>query len=139
MYRTNQKSTHSKKTSTDRAFGFIFAVILGVIGCWPLLNDLPAHSWAILFSIIFTFFAIFSPAKLSSLNQLWTKFGLFLHKITNPLVLGFIFVFTIIPIGFVMRLCGKDFLNLKRKNKPSSYWVERNPRGPSSDSLRRQF
>jgi hypothetical protein len=139
MNQLNQKENCPNKTSTDRFFGFTFAIVLGTIGFWPLLNGLPVRSWVILFAIVFAVTATFSPARLSILNQQWTKFGFFLHKITNPLVLGFIFLFTIIPIGIFMRLCGKDFLCLKRNNKATSYWIERSPPGPASDSFRRQF
>jgi hypothetical protein len=39
--------------------------------------------------------------------------------------MGIIFFFVVTPIGFVMRLLGKDILNLKY-NKNNSYWIEKN-------------
>ena len=49
-----------------------------------------------------------------------------------------VFVFT--PLGFVMRLTGKDPLR-SRLDDPGtdSYWVPREPPGPPPDSLTNQF
>ena len=38
--------------------------------------------------------------------------------------MGFIFFLVVTPIGLIMRLLGKDVLNLKY-NKERSYWIEK--------------
>ena len=38
--------------------------------------------------------------------------------------MGIIFFFVVTPIGLLMRLFGKDVLNLK-KNKFSTYWIKK--------------
>ena len=72
---------------------------------------------------------------LSPLNKLWFKFGFFLGKIISPLIMGIIFFIIVTPIGLIMRLFGKDVLNLKY-NKNHSYWIEKN--GPKS-KMKNQF
>jgi hypothetical protein len=49
--------------------------------------------------------------------------------------MGIIFFLVVTPIGFIMRLLGKDVLNLKY-NKNKSYWIEKN--GPKS-KMKNQF
>ena len=49
--------------------------------------------------------------------------------------MGIIFFLVVTPIGFIMRLLGKDVLNLKF-NKNRSYWIEKN--GPKS-KMKNQF
>tara|TARA_B110000305_G_C18846402_1_gene362502 strand:- start:148 stop:312 length:165 start_codon:yes stop_codon:yes gene_type:complete len=44
----------------------------------------------------------------------------------SPIILGIIFFVVVTPIAFIMRLFGKDVLNLKKNNK-KSYWIERSP------------
>ena len=39
--------------------------------------------------------------------------------------MGIIFFFVVTPIGLIMRISGKDLLNLKY-NKHKSYWIEKN-------------
>jgi len=64
-----------------------------------------------------------SPALLQPLNRFWTKFGLLLHRIANPIVMGLRFYGTILPTGLVMRPRGGDLLRLKREPDAESYWI----------------
>jgi hypothetical protein len=66
------------------------------------------------------------------------KLGELMGKIVSPFVLGVIFFALITPIGFFGRLFGRDELRLKG-SKASSYWIDRVPPGPSSDSYKNQF
>ena len=49
--------------------------------------------------------------------------------------MGFIFFAVVTPIGILMRILGKDLLNLKY-NKKKSYWIEKT--GPKS-KMKNQF
>ena len=49
--------------------------------------------------------------------------------------MGIIFFLVVTPIGLIMRLLGKDVLNLKYNNN-KSYWIEKN--GPKS-KMKNQF
>jgi hypothetical protein len=139
MGQMNRLDPHSVKTSSDRSFGLIFAIVFGVIAVWPLLNGFPLRSWATWLSFAFVMIALIAPTRLAPLNRRWTQFGLFLHKIVNPIILGLIFILTIIPIGFIIRVLGKDSLRLRRDLKATSYWIERKPSGPPPDSFPHQF
>ena len=50
-----------------------------------------------------------------------------------------IFALTIIPIGLLLRLFGKDPLRLKFDAGAKSYWIERDPPGPPPSSMPQQF
>lgn len=127
------------KTSSDQAFGWVFAAFFSIVGCWPLWHGEGVRIWALFIAAGFALIAMTKPSWLAPLNRQWTRFGLLLHKIVNPLVLGVIFVLTIVPIGLLLRALGKDPLRLKRQPTATSYWLERRPPGPPSDSLPRQF
>ena len=49
--------------------------------------------------------------------------------------MGIIFFIVVTPIGIIMRLLGKDLLNLKY-NKQTTYWIEK--AGPKS-KMKNQF
>jgi hypothetical protein len=117
----------------------VIAVALAVIGMWPLLNGKPIRGWALLVSGIFLLSALLRPSVLSRLNRLWTKFGLLLSKITNPLILGLMFFFVFAPVGLILRLLRKDLLRLKRDSQAPSYWLRRQPPGPAPDTMGNQF
>ena len=72
-------------------------------------------------------------------NRLWFRFGLFLNKVVNSLVMGLLFYFTVTPIGLVMRALGKDPLRLRFDRGARSYWIKRQPPGPEPETMRRQF
>lgn len=132
-------SGHPVKTSSDRAFGWVFAVFFAIVGCWPLLHAERVRLWALLLAAGFVLVATFRPTWLAPLNRQWTRLGFLLHKIGNPVVMGVIYVLSIVPIGLLLRLLGKDHLHLKRQPDAASYWVVRQPPGPHANSLPRQF
>ena len=80
-----------------------------------------------------------APTILAPLNRAWTKLGLILFKIVNPIVLALIFLVTIVPIGLLLRAFGKDMLRLRIDPKAESYWIPRDPPGPSPESMQQQF
>jgi hypothetical protein len=53
--------------------------------------------------------------------------------------MGLVFYTTVTPIGLVRRLLGKDPLRLRWDRDAVTYWIERNPPGPASDTMPRQF
>lgn len=139
MDHLHRASASPGKTSSDRAFGWVFAIVFGILGGWPLFDGAPPYLWAWALALVFSVVALLRPAWLAPLNRLWTRFGLFLHRIVNPVVLGVIFLVSILPIGLLFKLLGKDPMRLRRRPDAGSYWIERHPPGPAADSLPRQF
>lgn len=127
------------KTASDRSFGWVFTIVFGVIGAWPLLDGQMPRFWAFLPAALFAAATLIRPAWLAPLNRQWTRLGLLLHRIVNPVVLGLIYVVAIMPIGMIFKVMGKDPLRLRRQTRATSYWLERRPPGPPADSLPRQF
>jgi hypothetical protein len=128
------------KGSSDRSFGFVFTVVFVVIGCWPLLDGATMPRWwALAIALAFLVASFAKASVLAPLNRLWTKFGLLLHRIVNPVVLGILFYLMVTPIGVVRRLLGKDGLDRQFEPEKDSYWVTREPPGPPPDSMNQQF
>ena len=105
----------------------------------------PVHSmlWVLALFLhvagIFLLLALAAPAFLGPLNRLWTKFGLLLHRIVNPVVLGLMFYIAVVPVALIMRLLGKDPLQRRFDPQADSYWQPRNPPGPAPKSMVDQF
>lgn len=118
---------------------------LGIPAECPFLAshpELAAHALSWLFvaiSVVFLFFALAFPKALAPLNWVWTRFGLLLHKLVSPLILGLLFFVVFTPVGVIMRLFGADPLRLRSDAKAQSYWIDRAPPGPAPDSLKDQF
>ena len=86
-------------------------------------------------AIIFLTLGLLNSKILTPLNKIWFKFGLLLGSIVSPIVMSIIFFFIVTPISLIMRILGKDILNLKWNNS-NSYWIEKS--GPKS-KMKNQF
>ena len=112
------------KIGSNKSFGIVFFIVFLLISIYPLLNNESIRPWSLIISIVFLILGILNSFLLSPLNKLWFKFGIFLGKIISPIIMGIIFFLVVFPIGFIMRLIGKDLLNLKYNNH-KSYWIEK--------------
>jgi len=127
------------KTASDRSFGFVMAGFFAIVGLWPLLFLATPRWWSLVISAGFAGAAAVKPAMLAPANRLWMRFGMLLHKIVNPVVMGFVFFSTVVPIGIVMRMMGKDLLRLRIDRSAPTYWIARTPPGPAPESMKNQF
>ena len=112
------------KISSNRSFGIVFFVVFFIIAIFPLLNGGSIRIWSVVLSIIFLILGLINSSILYPLNKIWFKFGILLGKFVSPIVLGVIFFFVVTPIGILMKILGKDLLNLKSNNE-KSYWIKR--------------
>ena len=113
------------KISSNRSFGIVFFVVFLLIAIYPLTNGDEIGIWSLIISSIFLILGLLNSKILTPFNKLWFKLGIFLGKIVSPLVMGIIFFFVVTPTGLIMRILGKDPLNLKY-NSNKSYWIEKN-------------
>jgi len=133
------QSLRKVTVGTERNFGIVFAVFFALIGCAPLYHGDAVRWWAIGLGMVFLFCAFVAPYLLRPLNQLWFKFGLLLHHVVNPIIMGVLYFGTIVPMGLLLRVLGKDLLRLKFDRGAASYWTLRDPPAPSPGGMTKQF
>ena len=112
------------KISSNRSFGLVFFVVFLLISIYPLLHGQNLRFWSLIVAIIFLALGLLNSKILTPLNKIWFKFGLLLGSIVSPVIMSIIFFFVVTPISFVMKILGKDILNLK-KNNNNTYWIEK--------------
>lgn len=127
------------KGSSDRAFGIVFAIVFAVIGVWPVTGGGDVRLWSLGVGAAFLLVALARPALLKPLKRLWTKFGLLVHQIANPVVMGLVFYLVVTPTALVRRALGKDPLNRRLDPHAETYWIEREPPGPAREPMKQQF
>ena len=123
------------KTSSNKSFGIVFFIVFIIISLYPLVYQEDIRIWSLVIAFIFFILALLNSKILTPMNKIWTRFGLFLGYFISPIVMGIIFFFVVTPIGLLMRLFGKDVLNLK-KNKFSTYWIKKTNQ---KNSMEKQF
>tara|TARA_A100000164_G_scaffold23434_1_gene18468 strand:+ start:1523 stop:1930 length:408 start_codon:yes stop_codon:yes gene_type:complete len=123
------------KISTNRSFGIVFFIVFTAIGIWPILSNSEIRIWSLIVGAFFLVLGVFNSKLLTPLNKMWFKFGIFLGNFIAPIVMGVIFFFVVTPTGILMRIFGKDLLNLN-KNKEKTYWIEKKQ---IKSSMKNQF
>ena len=123
------------KISSNRSFGIVFFVVFLLIALYPFTYGGEIRIWSAMTSLTFLVLGLLNSKFLTPLNKLWFRFGIFLGKIISPVIMGIIFFLVVTPIGLIMRLLGKDVLNLKYSEN-ESYWIEKD--GPES-KMKNQF
>ena len=123
------------KIPSNKNFGIVFFLVFFFIALYPLFFEEGIRIWSLLISLIFLVLGLINSKILTPLNRIWFKFGIILGKIISPIIMGIIFFLVVTPTGLIMRLLGKDLLNLKY-NKNQSYWIEK--KGPKS-KMKNQF
>ena len=123
------------KVSSNKSFGIVFSIFFLVISIYLFLNKYPFYYWSLFVSIIFLILGLMNSKILSPLNLLWFKFGILIGKIVSPVVMSIIFFLVVTPISILLKIFGKDVLNLKFNNN-KTYWIEKN--GPKSN-MKKQF
>ena len=112
------------KIGSNRNFGIVFFIVFLLISLYPLLNQESLRIWSLIFSLIFLILGIINSKILTPLNKIWFKFGILLGSLVSPIVMGIVFFAIVTPTALIMRVLGKNLLNLKKGNK-KTYWIER--------------
>ncbi len=136
----NVGRVHEVRRSTERSFGYVMAAFFALVALAPVVQTYGAPRWwAVGVAAAFAILARFWPAPLAPLNRLWMRLGLLLHRVVSPIALALVFYATILPVGLLMRIVGRDRLGLAADRSAQSYWIKREPIDASPDSMKNQF
>jgi hypothetical protein len=118
---------------TLRNFGLIFFVALGVMGGDAYWRAHSSWPWFIGGSGLFLALGLFLPFILRPFYKMWMALAFLLGLIMTRVILFITFFLMFTPMGFLLRILGKDLLDLKIDRNVSSYWRKHEP---ISDKLR---
>ena len=112
------------KISSNKSFGIVFFLFFLIVSIFPLFKDENIRIWSLIIAIIFLILGLLNSKVLTPLNKTWFKFGILLGSFVSPIVMGIVFFAIVTPTSLIMRVLGKNLLNLKKGNK-KTYWIER--------------
>ena len=101
-----------------------FFIFFSIVSVFPLLKDENIRIWSLIIAIIFLILGLLNSKILTPLNKIWFKFGILLSSFVSPVVMGIVFFGIVTPTSLIMKVLGKNLLNLKKGNK-KTYWIER--------------
>ena len=125
-----------KSQSSNKSFGLLFFIVFLIIGLWPLKNGESINFYFITASIIFLLLGLINSKLLTPLNKSWIKLGEILGIILAPIIMALVYFVILTPISIIVRIFGKDLLNLKFLKEKESYWIKRKK---SLGSMKKQF
>lgn len=127
---------------SDRSFGLTVGGIFVAIGLarWLGLGAGPVSTAIFLaVGIALLIPALAAPGMLAPLNRAWLKLGLLLARLVNPVIMLLMFALIFVPVAVAMRIFRRDTLRLRQSKEVRSYWIERDPPGPSPETIINQF
>ncbi|MDX8411096.1 MAG: SxtJ family membrane protein [Mariprofundaceae bacterium] len=122
-----------------RQFGLMLAgFVSGIFGLllpWIWGFALPLWPWV--FGVVCLVWAMAAPASIRPLYMGWMRVAMLIGEVINRLLLGVVFYLVIFPMGFIMRLMGKDPMARKLDKSIKSYRVR--SKTPPKEHMEKPF
>ena len=134
-----------KKIPLDRKslrnFGLLMALVLLLAGGWLWWKSAVAWPWALGAAAFLAMIGLTVPASLKPFYKGWMILALMMGWVMTRVVLALVYYLVLTPIGFLGRVFGEQFLQLKlkRSGETTSYWVRRSGPPREKSDYERQF
>jgi hypothetical protein len=122
-----------------RKFGLLVGGVLAALGILMLVRDKPHFPWLLGPGCIFVTLGLISPRSLKFVYLAWMSLAIVLGFVVSNLLLTFLFLLVITPIGLAARLFRKDFLRLQIHREAPTYWIRRELAAQPRSDYERQF
>ena len=138
------RSSRAVAMGSERQFGLTFGIVFLVAAGYMFYRQQSTQAAAVLGGLsLLTFVLTFAaPRILRPLNTIWFKFGLLLHKIVSPIILGVLFYLVVTPVALLKHLFGSRSFAKSLDRKAASYWQQREKSSDPEQQrqrLRQQF
>jgi hypothetical protein len=122
-----------------RSFGVTVGAACAILAAFLLWKQRPA--WPILggLAALLVLAGLLTPVLLRPIERVWMKFARALGWVMTRVILGLVFVVMFTPAGLILRLLGKDPMELRFDRSASSYWHARTDNDRSPERMERMF
>lgn len=82
------------------------------------------RAWLVILSILalIAICAVLQPRWFRGYHLLSMRAGFAVSRFIGRILLALFFLFILTPVGWILRLAGKDLLQLKRSSNAATYW-----------------
>lgn len=115
-------------------FAAIGLVIWWVAGTWTAWAAAVIGGGSVLIVLGFA-----APTAMRSVYYVWMGIAVVLGFMMTRVLLTLVFVIMVVPIGFIMRILGKDLLNRRRDPEADTYWIRRPDPEPAGVRMKSYF
>jgi len=122
-------------------FAAVLSSALLLVGAYLFFfkTDAGTTLWIVALILMLLAVALLRPQWLRPLHVAWMALAFALGGLISRLLLTLLFYVVLTPLGLVLRLFGKDFMQRKAQKNGAGYWIRR-PKGEKNKaSYRRLF
>ena len=124
---------------TLRKFGITIGLVLLVIAIILFITDKSSYVYFCTVGILLILSGLVYPVILKPLNKIWMALAVILGWLSSRVILTLLFYLVFMPLGFFLRVTGKDFLKLRYDKNSKSYWEKREKKEKELIEYERQF
>ena len=122
-----------------RKFGITIGVILLIIAGFLFWKEKESFQILLTFGVTLCILGIAIPFILKPIYWVWMIFATILGWIMTRVILSLLFYAIITPIGLILRVFGKQFLELRWDKSKESYWNFRTNEHLKKENYEKQF
>tara|TARA_Y100000310_G_C20491684_1_gene719561 strand:+ start:457 stop:870 length:414 start_codon:yes stop_codon:yes gene_type:complete len=122
-----------------RKFGITVGIILLMISALIFWKEKESFKYFFGVGILLLLSGIWIPFYLKKLYWLWMVLATILGWIMTRLILSLLFYLIITPMGLILRLFGKQFVELKWEKGRRTYWNYTPENYYEKENMKRQF
>lgn len=123
-----------------RKFAFVMGVPLVLIGGFLLWRQRDYYWYFFAASGAFVCAGLLVPVVLKPIHKVWMTFSIIMGWLMTRVILFVLFFLILTPTALLLRLLGKDLLNMKvDRNSSQSYWLPRHRDKSQKPDYTKQF
>jgi hypothetical protein len=134
----NYHEMSTTRKSSYRKSGFLLAGVAALIYAFLLIRGKHLPYLAEVATLL-AILSLFEAWPLRKTVDLFIGFGNFMHKLTNPLVFGLIYIAAVLPTALLLKLFGKEILPMRYDSTAASYWQDRTNGNTWKASFHKQY
>ena len=124
---------------TLRKFGITIGSVLLIISAILFINDKSSFIYFGTIGILLILTGLLFPFVLKPFNKIWMALAVVLGWFSSRVILTLMFYLVFTPLGFFLRVTGKDFLKLRYDKNANTYWEKREKKEKELIEYERQF
>lgn len=123
-----------------RKFALAMAVPLALIGGFLLWRRSGYYWYFFIASGVFICPGMLAPVVLRPVHKVWMTFAIIMGWFMTRVILSVLFFLILTPTALLLRLLGKDLLNMRfDKDTSESYWLARDRNESQKPDYTKQF
>jgi len=105
-----------------REFAFLVGGVFCLLGILLWWRGRGSYAYFFLPGIILAVTGAVAPSTLKPFQKAWMSLAILMGWVMTRVLLSVLFYLTLTPIGWVLRLAGKDLLDQRLEPEKKSYW-----------------